>query len=149
MKNLIYILLLILTYSCKEAAKDYSGNWMASGDSFENNLVLEKISNQKDAYKFSFYGWRESYDIYTRQKIKFPGSMFGDFFTIEINEGKAYYSDDSLIEEGEYRIYEDGEERCKLFFEFNYPTIKVKSTDCNLIYGGSGVLFDGYYKKVE
>lgn len=149
MKNLIYIFLSVLLVSFDESATDYSGKWIAKGDNFENNLVLEKLAEEKHMYKFSFLGWRESYDPLTRQNIRFGGNMSEDFFVIEIKEGRAYYSDDDRIESGEFPLYSKGEERCKLLFEFNDKTINIKTTSCDFIYGGRGVLFDGVYKKTD
>lgn len=147
MKNFIYVILSVLMVSCGESTIDYTGTYMASGDNFENKLILEKIVGKKEMYKFSFSGWRESYDPLARQNIRFGGNMSEDFFTIEIKEGKAHYSDDSRIETGEFPLYREGEQRCKLLFEFNDQTINIKTTDCHLIYGGRGVLFDGVYNK--
>lgn len=149
MKNLVYIFLSVLLVSCEESATDYSGKWIAKGDNFENNLVLEKLTGEKHMYKFSFIGWRESYDPLARQNIRFGGNMSEEFFIIEIKEGKAYYSDDDRIESGEFSLYSEGEERCKLLFEFNDKTINIKTTSCDFIYGGRGVLFDGVYKKTD
>ena len=149
MKNLVYIFLSVLLVSCEESATDYSGKWIAKGDNFENNLVLEKLTGEKHMYKFSFIGWRESYDPLARQNIRFGGNMSEEFFIIEIKEGKAYYSDDDRIESGEFSLYSEGEERCKLLFEFNDKTINIKTTGCHLIYGGRSVLFDGVYNKTK
>ena len=145
----MYLLVIALLVSFEESAIDYSGKWMAVGDNFENNLELEKIEGKPNTYKFSFDGWRETYDPLTSQNIRFGGYMSEDFFTIEIKEGKAYYSDDNRIESGEFPLYSEGEKRCKLFFEFKDQTISLNTTDCHLIYGGRGVLFDGVYKKVR
>lgn len=128
---------------------DYSGSWISAGDTFENTLTLEKIVGNPDTYKFSFAGWRESYDPFSKENIRFGGYMSEDFFTIEIIEGKANYSDDNRIESGEFPLYSEGEERCKLWFEFNDQTITVKSAGCHLIYGGRGVLFDGVYRRSQ
>ena len=147
MIRVVSIFLIVLVFGCKEKTKDYSGSWTAKGANFENTLVLNKILGQKDCYKFSFSGWRYSYDSYTKQNIKFSGNMNEDFFIIQIDKGKAFYSDDKRIENKEFPIYNEGEEHCKLFFAFNEDTIKVNSSDCHLIYGGYGVTFDGNYLK--
>ena len=143
----IYLILIIIPLGCQKSTTDFSGNWTAKGANFENTLVLNKIPGQKDCYKFSFSGWRYSYDSYTKQNIKFSGNMDEDFFILQIDKGKAFYSDDNRIENKEFPIYNEGEERCKLFFAFNEDTIKVNSSDCHLIYGGYGVTFDGNYSK--
>ena len=145
--KLIFIYFTIITFSCQKSTTDFSGNWIAKGANFENTLVLNKMPGQKDIYKFSFSGWRYSYDSFTKQNIKFSGNMNEDLFVIQIDKGKAIYSDDNRIENKEFPIYNEGEERCKLFFAFNEDTIKVKSSDCHLIYGGYGVTFDGVYSK--
>lgn len=147
MIRVVSILLIVLVFGCKEKNKDYSGIWISKGGDFENTLVLDKIPGKKDRYKFSFSGWRFSYDSYTKRNIKFSGNMKEDFFVIKIEKGKAFYSDDDRIENKEFPIYNEGEERCKLLFGFNDNTIEVKSSDCHLIYGGYGVTFDGVYSK--
>ena len=43
----------------------------------------------------------------------------------------------------------EGEERCKVFFEFDKETIRVITKDCSMIYAGYGVYFDGEYKKAN
>ena len=147
MIRVVSIFIIVLVFGCKEKTKDYSGSWIAKGGDFKNTLVLNKIPGQKDCYKFSFSGWRLSYDSYSKRNIKFSGNMNEDFFIIQIDKGKAFYSDDNRIENKEFPIYNEGEERCKLFFVFNEDTIKVNSSDCHLIYGGYGVTFDGNYSK--
>ena len=69
MKN-AFLLILITIFSSKQST-DYSGSWINSGDDFENTLTLEKIDGKQDNYKFTFNGWRISYDVYAKQNIKF------------------------------------------------------------------------------
>ena len=157
-----YLILLAFVLPSLEFSQniDYTGGWVDSSppstvssnettneEKFENNLILEKIKNEDDSYKFTFFGWRASYDKYTRQVIKFPGQMLADHFVIEVRDNKAYYSDDDLVEDGELPIYREGEDRCKVYFTFNKNSIIVKTQDCDFIYGGAGVTFDGTYKK--
>lgn len=126
-----------------------SSKQVIPGQKFENTLILEKIKNEEDLYRFSFFGWRDSYDKYARQIIKFSGEMVGDHFVIKIAENKSFYSDDNLVENGEFKLYRDGEERCKVYFSFNEDAITVQTKDCNFIYGGFGVTFEGIYKKAN
>ena len=139
---------------------DYTGEWTDSspaytissikiipGEKFENTLTLEKIKDEENSYKFTFFGWRDSYDRYAKQVIKFSGEMLADHFVIEVIDNKAYYNDHSLVEDGELPIYSEGEECCKVYFTFNKDSITVQTRDCNFIYGGFGVTFDGTYKK--
>lgn len=147
MKNTIFLIFIALL-SCKQS-KDYSGSWASSGDNFENTLTLEKIEGEQDTYKFLFYGWRKSYDIFTKQEIKFLGEMDNEVFIIKVKENKALYSDDGREFSEEFPLYDDGEERCKLFFKLTSNKIIVKTESCHFIYGGKGVLFDGIYKKLN
>ena len=160
MNNYLILLAFVLPSLAFSQNIDYTGEWVDSsppstvssnettiGEKFENNLTLEKIKNESDSYKFTFFGWRDSYDKYARQVIKFPGQMLADHFVIEVRDNKAYYSDDDLVEDGELPIYREGEERCKVYFTFNKESITVQTQDCNFIYGGFGVAFDGTYKK--
>ena len=129
--------------------ENYQGQWSASGEAFENTLTLEKTNEKEDNYKFSFNGWRKSYDTFTKQIIKFPGDMSEDRFVVQIIDNYGYYSDDILVEVDDFPLYNKGEERCKVFFEFNEETIRVITKDCSMIYAGYGVYFDGEYKKVK
>ena len=160
MNNCLILLVFVLPSLAFSQNIDYTGEWVDSsppstvssnetfiGEQFENNLTLEKIKDKDDSYKFTFYGWRASYDKYARQVIKFPGQMLADHFVIEVRDNKGYYTDDDLVEDGELPIYNEGEERCKVYFTFNKDSISVKTKDCNFIYGGFGVTFDGTYKK--
>jgi hypothetical protein len=147
MIRVVSFFLIVFAFGCKEKTIDYSGIWIAKGGNFENKLVIDKIPGKKECYKFSFSGWRYSYDSYTKQNTKFSGNMNEDFFIIQIEKGKAFYSDDNRIENKKFPIYSEGEERCKLFFTFSENAIKVISSDCDLIYGGYGVTFDGVYSK--
>ena len=143
MKNAI--LLILLTFLSSKLSTDYSGTWVSSGDNFENTLTLEKIEGKKDAYKFTFYGWRISYDVYAKQNIKFSGVMDNEVFIIKVKDNQAVYSDDGREFEEGWSLYREEEERCKVYFEFSKDSIKVKTEACSLVYGGFGVSFDGYY----
>jgi hypothetical protein len=154
--SLIYIIpLLIFSQNI-----DYTGEWTDSsptstvssikiipGEKFENTLTLKKIQDKENSYKFTFFGWRDSYDRYAKQVIKFSGEMLADHFVIEVIDNKAYYNDNSLVEDGELPLYSEGEERCRVYFSFCKDSIKVQTQHCNFIYGGFGVTFDGTYKK--
>ena len=144
MKNAI-VLILLTSLSINQST-DYSGTWVNSGDKFENKLTLEKIEGNLNTYKFSFDGWRKSYDSFTYQEVKFLGGMNDEVFIIELDEKQAVYSDDLREFEEGWSIYSEGEQRCKVYFEFNKDTIKVKTEACSLIYAGFGVSFDGDYK---
>ena len=147
MKKLLFILLLISPFIGFSQYDSYIGKWIDSGEGFENSMILKKIEGKNNSYKFSFFGWRDSYDRYAKQVIKFSGEMLADHFVIETTDNKAYYTDDALVEDGELPLYREGEQRCKVYFTFNKGSITVQTKDCNLIYGGFGVAFDGTYKK--
>ena len=142
----IMILLLMAPLLVFGQDKNYQGQWSASGEAFENILTLEKINEKENIYQFSFDGWRKSYDTFTRQIIRFPGSMTEDRFIVQIIDNYGYYSDDILVEVDDLPLYNEGEERCKVFFEFDKETIRVITKDCSMIYAGYGVYFDGEYK---
>ena len=74
------------------------GSGAPSGEAFENILTLEKIDEKEDIYQFSFDGWRKSYDTFTKQIIRFPGSMTEDRFKVQIIDNYGYYTDDTLVE---------------------------------------------------
>ena len=146
MKNAI--LLILLTFLGYNQSTYYSGSWVSSGDNFENTLSLEKIEGKEDTYKFTFYGWRISYDVYAKQDIKFSGEMNDEVFIIKVKDNQAVYSDDGREFEEGWSLYREGEERCKVYFEFSKDSIKVKTEACSLVYGGFGVSFDGTYKMI-
>ena len=146
MKNAI--LLILLTFLGYNQSTYYSGSWVSSGDNFENTLSLEKIEGKEDTYKFTFYGWRISYDVYAKQDIKFSGEMNDEVFIIKVKDNQAVYSDDGREFEEGWSLYRKGEERCKVYFEFSKDSIKVKTEACSLVYGGFGVSFDGTYKMI-
>jgi hypothetical protein len=145
----IMILLIISPLLVFGQNENYQGQWSAIGEAFENILILEKIDEKENLYQFSFDGWRKSYDTFTKQIIRFPGSMTEDRFKVQIIDNYGYYSDDILVEVDELPLYNEGEERCKVFFEFNKETIMVITKDCSMIYAGYGVYFDGEYKKTN
>ena len=138
----IYLVLIFYFISC-DSQNDYSGNWESKGDVFENILVLKKIKD--NSYKFSFKGWRKSYDYYSRDTVKFFGNMNDDEFKVTIKEGYAEYIDSKDRTTDDLKLYNEKEEPCKILFDFRKNNIKVKTEDCHLIYGGFGVLFDGEY----
>ena len=144
MKNAI-VLILLTSLSINQST-DYSGTWVNLGDKFENKLTLEKIEGNLNTYKFSFDGWRKSYDSFTDQEVKFLGGMNDEVFIIELDENQAVYSDDLREFEEGWSLYNEGEQRCKVYFEFNKDSIKVKTEACSLIYAGFGVSFDGLYE---
>lgn len=129
--------------------ENYQGQWSTSGDTFQNTLTLEKVDDKEDIYQFSFVGWRKSYDTFTKQIIRFSGSMTEDRFIVQIKDNYGYYNDDKLVEVDDFPLYNEGEERCKVFFEFDKETIMVITKDCSMIYAGYGVYFDGEYKKSQ
>ena len=129
--------------------ENYQGQWSTSGDTFQNTLTLEKVDDKEDIYQFSFVGWRKSYDTFTKQIIRFSGSMTEDRFIVQIIDNYGYYNDDKLVEVDDFPLYKEGEERCKVFFEFDKETIMVITKDCSMIYAGYGVYFDGEYKKSQ
>ena len=144
MKNAI-VLILLTSLSINQST-DYSGTWVNSGDKFENKLTLEKIEGDLNTYKFSFDSWRKSYDSFTDQEVKFLGGMNDEVFIIELDENQAVYSDDLREFEEGWSLYNEGGQRCKVYFEFNKDSIKVKTEACSLIYAGFGVSFDGLYE---
>ena len=145
----IMILLLMAPLLVFGQDENYQGQWSASGEAFENILTLEKIDEKEDIYQFSFNGWRKSYDTFTKQIIRFSGTMTAARFLVQIIENYGYYSDDKLVEVDDFPLYEEGEERCKVFFEFDKEIIRVITKDCSMIYAGYGVYFDGEYKKTN
>ena len=147
MKGLLLILLITTPLICFGQEENYAGKWSTSSEDFENTLILEKIDSKVNSYKFSFFGWRKSYDSFAKQVIKFSGEMVNEFFTIEIKNNSAHYNDDTQVFEEGWSLYNEGEEKCNIYFQFNKNKIFVKTEDCHLIYAGFGVLFDGAYKK--
>jgi hypothetical protein len=145
----ILILLVMTPLLVFGQVENYQGQWSASGEAFENILTLEKIDEKENIYQFSFDGWRKSYDTFTKQIIRFPGSMTEKRFVVQIIDNYGYYSDDILVEVDDFSIYKEGEERCKVFFEFGKGAIRVITKDCSMIYAGYGVYFDGEYKKTK
>jgi hypothetical protein len=145
----IMILLLMAPLLVFGQNENYQGQWSASGEAFENILTLEKIDEKEDIYQFSFDGWRKSYDTFTRQIIRFSGSMTEERFVVQIIDNYGYYSDDKFVEVDDFPLYNEGEERCKVFFELDKETIRVITKDCSMIYAGYGVYFDGEYKKTN
>jgi len=145
----IMILLLMSPILVFGQDENYQGQWSSSGEAFENTLTLEKIDEKEDVYQFSFVGWRKSYDTFTKQIIRFSGSMREDRFIVQIIGNYGYYTDDTLVEVDDFPLYKEGEERCKVFFEFGKETIRVITKDCSMIYAGYGVYFDGEYKKAN
>ena len=83
------------------------GHWSASGEAFENTLTLEKINEKENIYQFSFDGWRKSYDTFTKQIIRFPGSMSEERFVVQIIDNYGYYTDDILVEVDELPLYKE------------------------------------------
>lgn len=145
MKQVFIFLVVIISAIGCDLNHDYTGTWECKGDVFENKLMLEKIKGNK--YSFSFNGWRKSYDQFTRDTIKFLGQMNDEEFTIEVKDSYSEYTDSKEKTTDGYSLYHEGEDPCKIFFEFRDNNIIVKTEDCHLIYGGFGVLFDGDYKK--
>ena len=145
----IMILLLMSPILVFGQDENYQGQWSSSGEAFENTLTLEKIDEKEDVYQFSFVGWRKSYDTFTKQIIRFSGSMREDKFIVQIIGNYGYYTDDTLVEVDNFPLYKEGEERCKVFFEFGKETIRIITKDCSMIYAGYGVYFDGEYKKTN
>ena len=138
----IFLFVIISAIGCNH---DYTGTWKSKGDVFENTLILKKIKGNQ--YSFSFDGWRKSYDHFARDTMKFMGQMNDKEFTIEVKNNYAEYADSKEKTADGSNLYHKGEEPCKIIFNFSNNTIKVKTENCHLIYGGFGVLFDGDYKK--
>ena len=149
MKQLLLMLLLTSPFIGFGQDDSYAGKWSASGEGFENTMILEKIEGKKNIYKFSFSGWRTSYDSFTKRVTKFPGEMINDIFIIEIKDNLAHYNDDLLVLDEEFPIYNDGEERCNVYFQFIKNKILVKTEYCHLIYAGFGVSFAGIYERTK
>ena len=138
----IFLLVIISAIGC-DLSYDYTGTWECKGDVFENKLVLEKIKGNK--YSFSFNGWRKSYDHFARDTMKFLGQMNDKEFTIEVKDNYAEYVDSKEKTADGSSLCHEGEEPCKILFNFSNNSIEVKTENCHLIYGGFGVLFDGEY----
>ena len=138
----IFLIIFISSISCSYQ-NDYSGVWKSNGKTFENLLILEKIKGNK--YSFSFNGWRKSYDHFTRDTTIFSGQMIGNSCKIIIEDEHAKYIDSKDKTTDGFRLYNESEEPCEVFFDFRENKIKIKTEYCHLIYGGYGVLFDGEY----
>ncbi len=69
--------------------------------------------------------------------------MNNQVFVIEVKENQAMYCDDVREFNEDFPLYNEGQERCKVYFEFENNSIKVNTKACSLIYGGFGVSFDG------
>ena len=149
MKCLSILFFLNLSFSGPTEILDLSGTWLSSGNNFENKLTLEKIDGKQNSYRFLFYGWRISYDSFTKQNIRFSGEMNNEIFIIEIKNNKAEYSDDYREFEEGWELYLEDEERCSVYFEFDRDSVKVETRSCNMVYAGFGVSFDGLYKKTN
>jgi hypothetical protein len=147
--TIIMVLLVMAPLLVVGQVENYQGQWSSSGEAFENILTLEKINEKENIYQFSFNGWRKSYDTFTKQIIRFPGNMTEERFIVRIIDNYGYYTDDILVEVDDFPLYNEGEERCKVFFEFDNQTIRVITKDCSMIYAGYGVYFDGEYKKTN
>ena len=74
--------------------------------------------------------------------------MDDEVFIIEVERNQAVYSDNVREFEDGWSLYNEGEERCKVYFVFNKDSIKVKTEACSLIYCGFGVSFDGEFKRI-
>ena len=138
----IFLFVIISAFGC-DLNYDYTGTWECKGDVFEYKLVLEKIKGNK--YSFSFNGWRKSYDHFARDTMKFLGQMNDKELTIEVKDNYAEYADSKEKTADGFNLYHEGEEPCKILFNFSSNSIVVKTENCHLIYGGFGILFDGEY----
>ena len=150
MKNLLLILICFpLFFTTCKPQDDMSGIWINKGGNFESVLTLERLSAERNVYNFTFDSWILLYDHFLGDTTKFTGSMSAPIFTIEIKDNKAYYNDDIQEFEEGWSLYEEGEDRCDVYFEFKKKSILVKTDFCSFIYGGFGVSFDGEYKKTN
>lgn len=125
---------------------DYSGEWKCKGDGFGSVLKLERLNGNK--YRFYIESWRESYDPIADDVTRFFGTMDNEVFIIQVKDNLALYDDTVREFEEGWSLYNEGDERCKVFFEFNENFITISTYRCNLIYAGFGVSFDGKYEKV-
>ena len=145
MKYVFVLALILISITGCNLNHDYSGIWESKGDVFENTLILKKIKGNQ--YSFSFDGWRKSYDHFARDTMKFIGQMNDKEFTINIEDSYAVYTDSKEKTADDSSLYHEGEDPCKILFNFSNNSIEVKTENCHLIYGGFGVLFDGEYIK--
>ena len=128
---------------------DYEGEWRDAGQDYESNLILEKIGSSPDRYKFTFFGWRISYDYFSRERVRFGGEMSNEIFTITLNDSRAFYDDENREFPAGENLYYEGEDKCAIEFLFRDNHIVVKTTHCSGIYSGYNVLFDGVYERFE
>lgn len=149
MKTILLFLCVTLNIGVFAQFKDYEGEWRDAGQDYEYTLILEKIESSLDKYKFTFFGWRISYDYFTRERVRFGGEMSNEIFTITLDNNQAYYDDDiRQFPEGE-SLYYEGEDKCAIEFLFKDNMIVVKTTSCMGIYSGYNVFFDGVYERFE
>jgi len=97
-----------------------------SGDNFENKLTLEKVEGEKDTFKFSFNGWKISYDVNAKQEVKFLGGMDNEVFIIKVKENKALYSDGREFSE-EFPLY-----NALTLFSHNFFSPFIHTQNCIL-----------------
>ena len=126
----------------------FEGDWIYKGIRFENILNLTKIEGKDNIYNFTFDCWRRQYCNLLNDSTRFSGEMVGEVFVIEIKDNKAYYNDDVQEFDKGWELYNEGEERCNVYFEFKTNEIIIRTEFCNLLYGGWGISFDGTYKKL-
>ena len=98
----IFLFVIISAIGC-DLNYDYTGTWECKGDLFENILVLEKIKDNN--YKFSFKGWRKSYDYFSRDTVTFLGNMSDKVFKVSIKEDFAWNINNLFETFNIYRIY--------------------------------------------
>ncbi len=145
MKKLLLILLCLPMIGFGQ--DNITGIWVDKGKGYENTLILSKVQGSDNSYSFSFDGYRVSYDYFSKDTVRFFGQMSNPVFIIQVKNNKAHYDDDVQEFEEGWEIYNEGEERCNVYFTFKEKSIIVKTELCSLIYGGFGVSFDGEYFK--
>ena len=47
-----------------------------------NVLMLKKIKDKENSYKFTFFGWRDSYDKYARRKLIIANFTIVSYFVL-------------------------------------------------------------------
>ena len=149
MSKMIFLIGASLLVACTHPTVDrsevpnYAGKWLEKDEFSEYSLELFTIDQMSQTYRFELYGYER------RGAVKYPGGMVDPYFIITIKDGKAFYEDDEHVQVDNHDLYYEGEERCKVFFEFAEDHVDIRTEACEFIRGGAGVKFEGRYFRVK